>query len=136
MTPNELKRLQNAVEKARSEGRSAIGYGDYGEKEPWADGTRAALNAVTDPGASMAFTLGTARFHEEDDAIVITDDYDFNATRETVNRRIQELGYGGAILDGLARNGLLGVGNVIGNMVLPEGRGRKVTIRMPKGGGL
>jgi hypothetical protein len=130
--PAELKLLEKAVRKAEKEGRQYIGYGDYGEADPWAEGSGAVVNALTQLPASMAFTLGMAKFKRAPDGTVeITDQYDFGAPKAQADEAIAKRGgILGALAYGMENNGLLGVGNVIGNVVAPQGSGRPVKIRL------
>jgi hypothetical protein len=132
-TPAELEILRRTSENRLGDrSKAVIGYGDYGEKDPWADGSQAVFNALTDPAHSLAFTLGMAKAaREPDGSIVITDKYDFNANRGKVDKVIAEKGRLGALASAFADNGLLGVGNALGNMAMPEGEGRDVRIRIP-----
>lgn len=135
--PNELDILRNTAETQLSKGKNVIGYGDYGEKDPFAEGSQAAMHALTDLPHSLAFTLGMARVKkEEDGTIVINDKYDFAVNKEKSDALkakgswevLKMLGYG------MIDNGLLGVGNVIGNLLAPENGGRDVEIRIPPKG--
>jgi len=131
----EMGAIKTAVRKAVAEKTNQIGYGDYGEKAPWAEGTAGALNVLTDPAASVAFTLGMAKVTRiDDETFLIEDDYDYNAKPDVVEKAKRERGVSQMLMDGLVGNGLLGVGNVVGNLIAPEGQGRKVaiTVKIPK----
>lgn len=134
--PAELKVLEQAVRKAEKAGRRYIGYGDYGEADPWAEGSGAVYNALTQLPASLAFTLGMAKFKRAPDgSIEITDQYDFGAPKAEADQQIAKHGgILGALSYGMQNNGLLGVGNVIGNVVAPQGSGRPVKITLPPQG--
>ncbi len=132
-SPSELRVLREAVRKAQAEGRNYIGYGDYGEADPYASGSGAVVNALTQLPASLAFTLGMANFRKKPDGSVeIIDRYDFGAPRGETDRRVADQGgIIGALANGYMQNGLLGAGNVIGNVVAPRGEGRTVSITLP-----
>lgn len=149
-TPDELNILRNAAEKAfqkvekhggvvpkdeytGNKNEVYMGYGDYGEKDPWSSGTKGVIDALTDPAKSLSFTLGMAKVRREaDGSFLITDKYQFDARKSTMEK-MHWYQKALAIVQGAAQNGLLGVGNVIGNLVLPEGSpdARKVEIRIP-----
>src|SRR5262245_33528845 len=79
-TPEELGRLRAIGEAALAKGQKSFGYGDYGERNPWAEGTRGAINALTDPNQSLAFTLGMANVGRDPSGnLVIRDRYHFAA---------------------------------------------------------
>jgi hypothetical protein len=145
-SPDELDILREAGEKALSKFgqpfrmnkvRPQIQYGDYGEgdqpeKSLTSEGTEAFMHALTDTRSSLAFTLGMANVRKDPNGdIVINDKYDFDSRRSTVDAARKNLGVTRMIMTGLAQNGLLGVGNTIGNLVAPEGEGRDVEIRIP-----
>jgi hypothetical protein len=125
-TPQELEILRSAIDKRGASG--VIGYGDYGEKNPWSSGSSAVLSALSDPAHSMAFTLGMANVETAPDGShIVSDNYDFGASRDEAQR------YGAleSLLQGLSSNGLLGLGNALGNMFVPKGEGRPVRIVLP-----
>lgn len=136
----ELDVLRDAAERGLSKGQKVIGYGDYAQgyeknfRDINAGGTERALDALTDLPSSLAYTLGMARIRKEPDGtIVITDKYDFAASQ----KKVADLKAKGtwAVLkmavEAAAHEGLLGVGNLVGNLATPEGAGRDVEIRIP-----
>lgn len=133
-TPEEREVLRDTAEKSLSKGERTIGYGGYGEKDPWSTGTKGALDALTDLRKSLAFTLGMASVRKEPDGtIVIRDRYDWNAKPEVVERVKQSRWETLKMLgQGFVQNGLLGFGNVLGNLAVGgAGGGRDVEIRIP-----
>lgn len=135
LTPKELELIRNAVAFAESGGKKVIGYGDYGptDTSQQYSGTGTVLDALTNPGTSLAMTLGMAKFdRNKDGSIIIRDKYRFDAPSSVVRERLADRGLLQSLADGLASNGLLGVGNVIGNIMLPaDSKGRDVNIRIP-----
>lgn len=133
-TQRELDALRAASTRQLDKGKAYIGYGDYGEMNPWADGSQAILNALSDPNHSLAFTLGMANVARDDGgAININDNYHFAAPSKLVEPYRTPQGAAYLLLHGLLNNGLLGVGNVIGNYVAPQDMGRDVKINIPGG---
>lgn len=115
-----------------------MGYGDYevgGEKAfRTYDGTEAMYHALTDRPSSLSFTLGMAHVKkEEDGSYTISDKYDFAAKKEQVDKIKGEGTFAimNKFMEGVVANGLLGVGNVWGNLVAPENYGRDVKIKIP-----
>lgn len=131
--PDELERLRGTAETALGKGKSYFGYGDYGEKEPFAQGTHAVYQALTDPAHSLAFTLGMANVkRNEDGSVAIKDRYHFSAKPEKVQKlRDRPVELIKVLMEGLKNNGLLGVGNVLGNLAVPQTQGRDVEIKFP-----
>jgi hypothetical protein len=145
-TPEELDHLRAVSDKQLNLGKNVIGYGDYNPEEKGGKyeksfergkgGSQMFMDALTDLPSSLSFTLGMAKVkREEDGTIVINDRYHWAAPQA----KVQELKDQGswAVLkkvgEGLLSNGLLGVGNVIGNLVAPKEGGRDVEIRIPPG---
>lgn len=129
-----------------AKGEKYMGYGDYapnGGEKSWKDvipfggaetGNATIAHALTDKASSLSFTLGMARVTKEPDGtIVIRDKYDFSASK----KKVQDLKDQGTwailskVAEGYLHNGLLGVGNVVGNLVAPDKGGRDVVIRIP-----
>jgi hypothetical protein len=134
-TQAELDRLYNIADKQISLGKNSIGYGQYGEKDPWADGTQAVINALTDPAQSLAFSLGMANVSKDSTGnITVTDRYHWAASKEKVDSLKKEgvMAIAGKLLEGAQQNGLLGSLNVIGNLVAPSGHGRNVKLTLKK----
>lgn len=116
-----------------------LGYGDYSEGgeinfTDFGGGTKNFLQALTDLPSSLSFTLGMAKLSKEDNGtIVINDKYDFAASE----KKVKELKDKGSLeilkmlAEGMSHNGLLGIGNVIGNLVAPADTGREIEIRIP-----
>lgn len=132
-TPHELDILKNTAETQLAKGKKEIGYGDYGEIDPFIQGSDSIINALTHTPNSLAYTLGMARVNKESDGtIVIKDKYQFDARKSTVDKATtwDKLRF---LVQGAMSNGLLGIGNVVGNMVLPAGSedARPVEIRIP-----
>lgn len=133
-TQPELNNLYGVADRQLAKGNNVIGYGDYGEKDPWAEGTQAVINTLTDPAQSLAFSLGMAKVRKEDDGtIVIDDNYHWAASKEKVDALKKEgaTAIARKLFEGAVDNGLLGPLNVIGNLAAPSGHGRKVSIRIP-----
>lgn len=140
---SELAIMERAVISAESDGRSYITYSDFtdGTVDPWGMGNSGFMDALTDQGKSLGFTLGSAQFKRDANGeITISDMYDFNASASDRDRALAENGgVPGLLIKGLMDNGLLGVGNVLGNLAVPEGEGRNVSIRIkgqPKSSGV
>ena len=135
--PEELEALREVAETQLNKGKKTIGYGQYGEggteeKVFLQNGTEAALTALTDLRSSLAFTLGMANVRrEEDGTIVITDKYRWAAPKAKVDAHRGFVAASKLLTQGLVQNGLLGVGNVIGNFVADQDSGRTVEIRIP-----
>ena len=139
LQPNELETLRDIAERQLAKGSKVIGYGDYGENGKYEknfleDGTSASVSALTDLRSSLAFTLGMANVRrEKDGTIVITDKYDFAASKKKVSD-LKEKGTWEILkiaTQGFLNNGLLGPANLLGNLVVPQEGGRNVTIRIP-----
>lgn len=128
----ELAALKKVGEAALAKGKSSFGYGDYGEKEPWAEGNRGFYNALTDPAQSLAFTLGMANVKRGDDgSVLINDRYHWTASPKEVDKHRSVNDMVRMLMMGARDNGLLGIGNVIGNYMAPQGQGRQVRIKIP-----
>jgi len=135
-TPSELQILQNAANQASARRTNQIGYGDYGESDPYADGLSRVRSALFDKGGSLANTLGMARVERDPSGrFVIIDEYDFGATPEEMAP------YSGArgfmrLLGGAVPYGPMGFLNALGNYFAPEGMGRPVRITLPPNRGI
>ncbi len=128
----ELNVLREAALAAEERGESVIGYGDFGEKDPWASGFDHIKSAVFDLGGSLANTLGMANIsRDEAGNLIITDMYDFGATAEFQAQSIED-GTMPTLLEAFLEAGPIGPLNLIGNKMLPKGKGRPVRISIPK----
>ena len=131
---DELAIIKRAAEEALTSGRTDITYSDFGASDPWSTGTRGAFQALTETGKSLAFTFGTAQVSQDKEGnIIVTDRYDFGATPEQIKKyRESPTATAGLLWKGIVENGLLGVGNVLGNLAAAEGEGREVRINLGK----
>lgn len=138
---HEIDALREISETALSKGKKVIGYGEYGKGgteetafQGFKSGTKQVKEALTDLRSSLSFTLGMAKVRKEaDGTIVISDKYDFAASKKQV-ADLKAQGTWGILkmgMKGLAENGLLGPLNVVGNLAMPAGGGRDVEIRIP-----
>jgi len=122
----DLDRLKGAVERQIAEGKTSgeIGYGDFGTKpgEFTSFGNNENLaemiiNSFTDPNYRLETTIGMATWRrDEDGSIVIEDRYNFNASREVVDKRLAKKGQVALFVDAFAKAGWSGVINALGNI--------------------
>ena len=127
----ELKILEEAALAAEERGESVIGYGDFGEADPWASGWDQIKSAVFDKGGSMANTIGMARIgRDETGALEVTDMYDWGATEEEQAKAKADGTYP-SLMQAFMEGGPMGPLNRIGNDMFPKGKGRNVKIRLP-----
>lgn len=116
-----------------------IGYGDYNPEHRWSDfgfgnenPVSMILQSFADSTYRMETALGMAHYKVDDNGdILISDRYDFGASKEAVDKVIQEKGYG-AYFEAFKEQGFSGLLSAIGNTVAPEDTGRKVRLNLGK----
>jgi hypothetical protein len=121
--------LQRAAERASARKTNQIGYSDYGERDPYAQGAGHLRSALFDKGGSLANTLGMARVDRGNSGqYVITDRYDFAATPQQMEPARSSVGGLARLFLGAIPYGPMGVLNALGNYMAPQGEGRPVRI--------
>lgn len=151
-TPQELAVLRDAANRGLAKGEyggkygyapNTFGYGDYapGGEKAFTDygGNSSVYHALTDLPSSLSFTIGMANANRgQDGSMNIKDRYDFAASKQEVDALKARgiLSMAGMLAKGFAQNGLLGVGNVLGNLSANEGAGRDVSINIPAPSGI
>ena len=104
-----------------------IGYGDYGSKPGQFSGFGGGpsnkpfgsvlLDSFTDPKTRMETTLGMAKYYRDENGdLIINDRYNFNASREQINKILKDKSLAGTLMFAYHQNGMPGILNALGNI--------------------
>jgi hypothetical protein len=96
--------------------QGGITYGDYPESE------QPGVSALLSPGGRVATSLGQFGYQQGPEGITISDNYDFNPVYKDESLLLKALSI-------LGTKGFSGL-HMLGENVLPPGKGRKVDIRL------
>ncbi|MES3016202.1 MAG: hypothetical protein V4721_00425 [Bacteroidota bacterium] len=145
---SDLDSLKRAVGRHLDKGvnKGEIGYGEYGENpefetSAWDGGItgqgvnplQAIFESINDPKFRMETTLGMARYDVDPNGdAIVSDKYDFNATRPQVDAYHKESGGKiASLLRAYKEAGFEGALNVAGNSFIgAEGEGTPVRINL------
>ena len=116
-SPEELAAIRRMVEQQKA-AQGGIYYGDYGESD------QPGLRSLLSPAGRVANSLGQFNYQRDPEGVTVSDNYDFNPT-------FKDLPLSEQIANFLGTFGWSGL-HQYGENVLPEGKGRKVRIRLPK----
>ena len=114
-TPEELMEMQKLIGDRQQGG---ISYADYGTA------AQPRLAGLLTPAGRVATALGQFNYQTGPEGATITDEYDFNPTfkdESLMHKAMSILGSGG----------FTGA-HLLGEYMLPPGKGRKVNVRIPR----
>ncbi len=130
-----LRAVQQVIQQTGQQS-GTIGYGDYGGGPiaiPQDPGLLDILHkSFTDPAFRMETTLGMANYNVGPDGNVhVSDQYDFNASPESVQQAKQAHGGGlGLAMEGYKQAGWLGLLNALGNLARPGETGTPYSLNL------
>lgn len=137
-----LKEAVIRVSTASGKKEGVISYGDYGkggfsnwEEDPSFGGTSLStivFDSFNDPRFRLETTLGAARYKIENGNVIITDTYDFAASKEKLEKLKNEKGTMNVLKEAFQSHGWSGLLNAMGNLKMGGVKKRKVHINLGK----
>jgi hypothetical protein len=115
-TPEELAAIRRMVEQQPAS-QGGITYANYSNAE------QPGIGSLLSPGGRVATSLGQFTYQRDPEGVTVSDNYDFNPIYKDESPLIKAL----STLGTLGFSGL----HMIGEHVLPPGKGRPVKIRLP-----